>query len=150
MFGVAEEDFYGAVLRNGCAILFMPRLPPEHAVWMGPIAGTAAPSYGEHIYLCICLSSLFIHSQTSFSNLHECSFACRHAAFAWHANCAMQQKINYCSSGDPSSKHLFAQLPLVIAGTEAVRLKYAVDAVHYVDEMAKVRTVLQRNSVYSC
>ncbi len=31
---------------------------------------------------------------------------------------------------------------MVAAGTEAVRLKYAVDAVHYVDEMAKVRTVL--------
>ena len=50
MFGVAEEDFYGAVLRDGRAILFMPRLPPEHAVWMGPIAGTAAVSGGTHAY----------------------------------------------------------------------------------------------------
>ena len=50
MFGVAEEDFYGAVLRDGRAILFMPRQPPEHAVWMGPIAGTAASSCGMHAY----------------------------------------------------------------------------------------------------
>ena len=44
----------------------------------------------------------------------------------------------------------FSQLPTVFAGTEAVRLKYAVDAVHYVDEMAKVRALLQRSSSCSC
>ncbi len=41
MFGVEEEDYYGAMDRSGQSILFMPRLPPEHAVWMGPIAGAA-------------------------------------------------------------------------------------------------------------
>jgi len=38
LFGVENENFYGAIdLRTGRSMLFMPRLPPEHAVWMGPI-----------------------------------------------------------------------------------------------------------------
>lgn len=38
LFGVNEEDFYGALdIRSGRAYLFMPRLPPEYAVWMGSI-----------------------------------------------------------------------------------------------------------------
>jgi hypothetical protein len=40
MFGVEEEDYFGAVTPGGRSLLFMPRQPPEHAVWMGPIAGT--------------------------------------------------------------------------------------------------------------
>jgi len=42
MFGVKEEDYFGAVTPGDRSLLFMPRLPPEHAVWMGPIAGTPA------------------------------------------------------------------------------------------------------------
>eukprot|EP00873_Tetraselmis_striata_P015847 jgi/Tetstr1/436111/TSEL_024958.t1 len=38
LFGVENDGFYGAVdLRSGKSLLFMPRLPPEHAVWMGAI-----------------------------------------------------------------------------------------------------------------
>ena len=40
LFGVEEEDYFGAITPGGRSLLFMPRLPPEHAVWMGPIAGT--------------------------------------------------------------------------------------------------------------
>ncbi|KAK9798996.1 hypothetical protein WJX73_000520 [Symbiochloris irregularis] len=42
LFGVTEEDYYGAV-NTACdppkAILFMPRLPDSYAVWMGHIDG---------------------------------------------------------------------------------------------------------------
>eukprot|EP00192_Tetraselmis_astigmatica_P004654 CAMPEP_0117698338 /NCGR_PEP_ID=MMETSP0804-20121206/29707_1 /TAXON_ID=1074897 /ORGANISM="Tetraselmis astigmatica, Strain CCMP880" /LENGTH=495 /DNA_ID=CAMNT_0005512645 /DNA_START=73 /DNA_END=1560 /DNA_ORIENTATION=- len=38
LFGVEQEDYYGAVdIRSGKAMLFMPRLPAEYGVWMGPI-----------------------------------------------------------------------------------------------------------------
>jgi len=38
LFGVQEEDWYGAIdLNTGQAHLFMPRLPAEYAVWMGPL-----------------------------------------------------------------------------------------------------------------
>lgn len=44
MFGVTEEDFYGAVdLQTDPpkAVLFMPRLPDSYAVYMGQIEGPA-------------------------------------------------------------------------------------------------------------
>lgn len=35
-----EPGFYGAIdVRSGKSILFVPRLPEEYAVWMGPIRG---------------------------------------------------------------------------------------------------------------
>lgn len=35
-FGVLEADCFGAVeVDTACAILFVPRLPPEYAIWMG-------------------------------------------------------------------------------------------------------------------
>lgn len=35
LFGVQEEDWYGAVdIRSGRSLLFMPRLPQAYAVWM--------------------------------------------------------------------------------------------------------------------
>lgn len=38
LFGVEQEGFYGAIdLRTAKSLLFMPRLPSEYAVWMGPI-----------------------------------------------------------------------------------------------------------------
>ena len=38
-FGVAEGDCFGAVeVDTARAILFVPRLPPEYAVWMGRYA----------------------------------------------------------------------------------------------------------------
>lgn len=37
-FGVLEADCFGAVeVDTACAILFVPRLPPEYAIWMGKI-----------------------------------------------------------------------------------------------------------------
>lgn len=37
-FGAKEPDLYGALdVSNGKSILFVPRLPQEYAVWMGPI-----------------------------------------------------------------------------------------------------------------
>lgn len=39
LFGVADEDYYGAIdLRTGRSLLFMPRLPDSYSVWMGHIA----------------------------------------------------------------------------------------------------------------
>ncbi|GAB4819295.1 hypothetical protein N2152v2_006341 [Parachlorella kessleri] len=39
LFGVTDEDYYGAIdLRTGRSLLFMPRLPDSYAVWMGHIA----------------------------------------------------------------------------------------------------------------
>ncbi|KAK9839544.1 hypothetical protein WJX81_008524 [Elliptochloris bilobata] len=76
-FHIHSTDMEGCFRQEGYfhyighSILFMPRLPPEHAVWMGPIAGT-----------------------------------------------------------------------------EAVRQKYAVDAVHYVDEMAKVLKQLEAPALH--
>ena len=40
LFGVTEEDYYGAINLDSqppTAILFMPRLPESYAVWMGKI-----------------------------------------------------------------------------------------------------------------
>ena len=38
LFGVEEEDFFGALnLANGETTLFMPRLPSSYAIWLGPI-----------------------------------------------------------------------------------------------------------------
>ncbi|CRL02622.1 CLUMA_CG015786, isoform A [Clunio marinus] len=38
LFGVSEPNFFGAVrVSDGHAILFAPLLPPDYAVWMGPI-----------------------------------------------------------------------------------------------------------------
>ncbi|BDA48705.1 Xaa-Pro dipeptidase [Coccomyxa sp. Obi] len=40
IFGVQEEDYYGALdIRDGRTMLFMPRLPDSYAVWMGEIKG---------------------------------------------------------------------------------------------------------------
>ena len=40
LFGVEEEDFFGAIdLRTEQTILFMPKLPDAYAVWMGHIHG---------------------------------------------------------------------------------------------------------------
>eukprot|EP00897_Mesotaenium_endlicherianum_P000203 jgi/Mesen1/10183/ME000076S09693 len=42
LFGVAEGGFYGSInVSTGKATLFIPRLPPEYAVWMGRIDGPA-------------------------------------------------------------------------------------------------------------
>eukprot|EP00284_Hemiselmis_tepida_P008820 CAMPEP_0174918464 /NCGR_PEP_ID=MMETSP1355-20121228/3087_1 /TAXON_ID=464990 /ORGANISM="Hemiselmis tepida, Strain CCMP443" /LENGTH=516 /DNA_ID=CAMNT_0016163641 /DNA_START=48 /DNA_END=1595 /DNA_ORIENTATION=- len=39
LFGVAEPDCLGAIdVRDGSATLFIPRLPADYAMWMGPIA----------------------------------------------------------------------------------------------------------------
>ncbi len=41
LFGVAEPDCFGAISTStGAAVLFVPRLPQEYAVWMGTIAST--------------------------------------------------------------------------------------------------------------
>jgi Xaa-Pro dipeptidase len=41
MFGVKEPNFYGAVeVSTAKALLFMPRLPEEFAVWMGRLHST--------------------------------------------------------------------------------------------------------------
>jgi Xaa-Pro aminopeptidase len=41
MFGVKEPAFYGVVqVSTAKALLFMPRLPEEFAVWMGRLHGT--------------------------------------------------------------------------------------------------------------
>ncbi|KAF5833683.1 Xaa-Pro dipeptidase (X-Pro dipeptidase) [Dunaliella salina] len=41
LFGVCEEDCYGAVdIRMGASFLFMPRLPEAYAVWMGSLKST--------------------------------------------------------------------------------------------------------------
>ena len=40
LFGVTEEDYYGAINLGSDppkAILFMPRVPESYAVWMGAI-----------------------------------------------------------------------------------------------------------------
>jgi len=43
LFGVDEEGYLGALnIFTGEATLFMPRLPPSYAVWLGPIQGPAA------------------------------------------------------------------------------------------------------------
>ncbi|KAK9848336.1 hypothetical protein WJX84_000611 [Apatococcus fuscideae] len=48
LFGVEEEDYFGAIdLRSSRTILFMPRLPEAYAVWMGHIHG---PEHMKHRY----------------------------------------------------------------------------------------------------
>ncbi|CAL5223649.1 g6193 [Coccomyxa viridis] len=48
LFGVEEEDYYGALdLRDGRTMLFMPRLPESYAVWMGEIKG---PDFYRQLY----------------------------------------------------------------------------------------------------
>jgi Xaa-Pro dipeptidase len=48
LFGVKEPGFYGTLeVATGRATLFMPRLPPEWAVWMGQIH---PPSHFEALY----------------------------------------------------------------------------------------------------
>ncbi|XP_049541587.1 xaa-Pro dipeptidase [Anopheles darlingi] len=40
MFGVTEPGCYGTVeVKTGRAVLFVPRLPEEYSVWMGPLLG---------------------------------------------------------------------------------------------------------------
>lgn len=43
LFGVEEEDYYGALnLATGETTLFMPRLPSSYAIWLGAIQGPVA------------------------------------------------------------------------------------------------------------
>ena len=47
-FGVAEPGFYGVLdVARRRSVLFMPRLPPEYAVWMGVIH---SPQYFQRKY----------------------------------------------------------------------------------------------------
>lgn len=47
-FGVHEPDFFGAIeVDTGASILFIPRLPSEYAVWLGPIE---PPSFFKERY----------------------------------------------------------------------------------------------------
>ena len=40
LFGVTEPGCYGTVeIKTGRATLYVPRLPEEYAVWMGPLLG---------------------------------------------------------------------------------------------------------------
>jgi len=48
LFGVKEPGFYGTIeVESGRTTLYMPRLPPEYAVWMGKIQ---PPSYFKDLY----------------------------------------------------------------------------------------------------
>jgi Xaa-Pro dipeptidase len=47
LFGVAEPDFFGAILVDGTTLLFIPRLPDEYKVWMGDIL---PPSHFKNKY----------------------------------------------------------------------------------------------------
>ncbi|GMH43420.1 hypothetical protein BSKO_11342 [Bryopsis sp. KO-2023] len=41
LFGVTEPNWYGAIdIKTGKSVLFMPRLPPSYAVWMGALKTT--------------------------------------------------------------------------------------------------------------
>lgn len=43
LFGVEEEDYYGALnIETGESTLFMPRLPSSYAIWLGQIQASTA------------------------------------------------------------------------------------------------------------
>ena len=45
LFGVREPDFYGALdVKTGRAMLFIPHLPIEYAIWMG-----------KYVRVCVCV-----------------------------------------------------------------------------------------------
>lgn len=137
-----EEDCFGAVdLKTGTSHLFLPRLPENYAVWMGAIKVRTAS-----LLLIWCTGCHQEHdriAQAMISGHAPQSKSIPTTVFNLLCSIARSHQASY----PVSFRHQHATA-CVVQGLEEYKAKYAVDEVHYTEDMPKVLAQLQPVSVH--
>jgi hypothetical protein len=139
---VQEEDCFGAVdLKTGTSYLFLPRLPESYAVWMGAIKVRTASlqlvgctgCHQEHDHIAQAVISSCAPQCQKHITSNSLGLLCK-IAWSYQASCPVSFATNVTS--------------YVAQGLKEYKAKYAVDEVHYVEDMPKVLAQLQPVSVH--
>lgn len=137
LFGVTDEDYYGAIdLRTGRSLLFMPRLPDSYAVWMGHIATPEEVRAGTALSRALRAPAEPAGCRRQRLHLKE---RCCPAPPSVQATLARRLPPGPPSPPPPP---IHPPTDTLYSAMLQVQRRYAVDAVHYVDEMAGVLAAL--------